>query len=389
MFLLSGVGFKSPSVFKAAGLVPATNDSVFLFDGQLYCQIEGMAMGSPLGPSFANAFLAFHEVHWLRDCPTHFRPLVYKRYVDDCFVLFKEKEHANLFKDYLNAKHPNITFSSVFEAENSLPFLDVDVSRGSGTFSTSVYRKPTNTLLSTNYFSNVQNSFKFSGIRSRLSRAFNICSSWIAFHKEVEFLKKQCNFNLFPGNSIDNLVFSLLDSVLCPKLPSFDFPRCSVYLNLPYLGNLTSTLNSLLLDSLKRSFPQCNFHFINKNNHSIGSYFRVKDTIPTLLSSRVIYKYTCADCQVDYVGQTGLQLKMRAYKHMGLSFRTSLPISQPEHSAIRSHSDQLKHPILFTNFSILDTSNVEAERRILESLYIKHLKPALNDTISSTKLNMV
>ena len=33
----------------------------FLFDGVLYKQVDGVAMGSPLAPLFANIFLSFHE----------------------------------------------------------------------------------------------------------------------------------------------------------------------------------------------------------------------------------------------------------------------------------------------------------------------------------------
>ena len=33
----------------------------FLFDGKLYHQKDGVAMGSPLGPLVPNIFLSFHE----------------------------------------------------------------------------------------------------------------------------------------------------------------------------------------------------------------------------------------------------------------------------------------------------------------------------------------
>ena len=39
----------------------ATEDPHFVFDGTLYKQIDGVAMGSPLGPTLANAFLIYHE----------------------------------------------------------------------------------------------------------------------------------------------------------------------------------------------------------------------------------------------------------------------------------------------------------------------------------------
>ena len=39
----------------------AVKNCHFLFNGVLYQQIDGVAMGSPLGPLFANIFLSFHE----------------------------------------------------------------------------------------------------------------------------------------------------------------------------------------------------------------------------------------------------------------------------------------------------------------------------------------
>ena len=35
----------------------SVKESVFIFSDQLYKQIDGMAMGSPLGPTFANLFM--------------------------------------------------------------------------------------------------------------------------------------------------------------------------------------------------------------------------------------------------------------------------------------------------------------------------------------------
>ena len=39
----------------------AVKNCHFLSNGVLYQQIDGVAMGSPLGPLFANIFLSFHE----------------------------------------------------------------------------------------------------------------------------------------------------------------------------------------------------------------------------------------------------------------------------------------------------------------------------------------
>ncbi len=69
-------------------LTLTVKDALFTFDGQYYIQTDGVAMGSPLGPTLANAFLAFHEKNWLKDCPIEFKLTLYRSYVDDIFVLF-------------------------------------------------------------------------------------------------------------------------------------------------------------------------------------------------------------------------------------------------------------------------------------------------------------
>ena len=63
----------------------ATSGTHFLFD-----QIDGVAMGSPLGPILANLFMGFHEKRWL-DQFQFCQVLLYRRYVDDIICLFKSK----------------------------------------------------------------------------------------------------------------------------------------------------------------------------------------------------------------------------------------------------------------------------------------------------------
>ena len=70
----------------------------FIFNGRIYQQIDGVAMGSPLDPLFANIFMSFHEKSWLYNCSSSFKPLMYRRYVDDCFLLFKSPDHVPEFE---------------------------------------------------------------------------------------------------------------------------------------------------------------------------------------------------------------------------------------------------------------------------------------------------
>ena len=61
----------------------STTESSFIFDNKVYKQIGGVAMDSPLGPTLANAFLCHFEKIWLNECPSQFKPVVYKRYTDN------------------------------------------------------------------------------------------------------------------------------------------------------------------------------------------------------------------------------------------------------------------------------------------------------------------
>ena len=97
----------------------------FIFDGELYDQIDGVAMGSPLGPTLANIFMCALEKRYLNDCPTQFKPVLYRRYVDDTFCLFNRRDDVDRFLQHINSFHQNIKFTFEIEENNTLPFLDV------------------------------------------------------------------------------------------------------------------------------------------------------------------------------------------------------------------------------------------------------------------------
>ena len=84
------------------------SESLILFDQQFYKQHDGVAMGSPLGPTLSNVFLCYHEKNWLQNCPSEFKPVIYRRYVDDKFLFFCSKHHIEKFRNYLNRQHKKI-----------------------------------------------------------------------------------------------------------------------------------------------------------------------------------------------------------------------------------------------------------------------------------------
>ena len=93
-------GFDRSQFIKLVSL--SAKNCHFIFNGRIYQQIDGVAMGSPLGPLFANIFMSFHEKSWLYNCLSIFKPFLYRRYVDDCFLLFRSLDHIPLFLNYFD-----------------------------------------------------------------------------------------------------------------------------------------------------------------------------------------------------------------------------------------------------------------------------------------------
>ena len=140
-------------------LETATSESSFIFDYLLYKQVDRVAMDSPLGPTLANAFLCHYEKEWLDNCPTHFKPVIHKRCVDDTqrvrFVLLSSKEHLQLFVDYVNKHNKCLKFISEAENDNSFSNIDIKITCHNQQFKTSVYKKTTFSGAFTHYESYV------------------------------------------------------------------------------------------------------------------------------------------------------------------------------------------------------------------------------------------
>ena len=101
----------------------AVQSSFFLFNSQLYKQSEGLCMGLPLGPTFANIFTCAKEDSWLDDCPLSFKHALYKQYTDDIFLMFRTRSDFKKFYQYFNQKHHNINFTLEHETNRHFAFL--------------------------------------------------------------------------------------------------------------------------------------------------------------------------------------------------------------------------------------------------------------------------
>ena len=364
----------------------ASSHSVFLFNSTLYKQIDGCSMGGPLSPTLANLFMCHNESIWLQNCPAHFKPLFYRRYVDDCFLLFRDSSHVNLFLEYLNNQHPNIKFTSEIEVNHVLNFLDASIYFTGSNFKTSVYRKDSFTGLGLNFFSFLPISYKINSIKTLFNRAYNICSSYESLHNEIVKLTDYFVSNSYPLKLIESTFFECLNKSRQPNLKQSTVPKLVKYIKLPYYGPISFEIRRNINKILKFKLNHVDFRIVFSNPCTIGSFFKIKDSTPCDVQSRVVYEYKCSSCNAGYIGSTSRSFKARRLGHMGRSIHTGRPLGKPEHSNIRLHSEAEDHPVNHSDFKILHSLPDNVSLLIAESLYIGFNKPSLNNNVSSTEL---
>ena len=356
----------------------------------MYKQVDGVAMGSPLGPTLANVFMCHMEKKWLSQCPEDFKPVMYKRYVDDTFLLFKSDSHVNLFLNYLNSRHPNISFTCDSEINQILPFLDIKIKRDSEKFTTSIYRKPTFTGLMSKFYDFSPKDYKVNLIATLVCRAYRICSDYFAFDNEISTLKTVLQGNGYPLQFIERNVGQILVKLRAPfesgEVLNFDVPKHILYFTTYYLGDVSKIMAGEVKSILQEHFPQIHLRVLYKSCNTVGNHFSYKDKIPEECVSNLIYKYTCDSCKAFYIGKTQLQFRCRIAQHMGVSPRTGKEVATKVASDIRDHSLKCKTHIKKENFEIIDKLHTKNGLLLLESLHQKTKKPSLGTQQQSTPL---
>ena len=351
-------------------------------DGQLYVQTEGVAMGSPLGPLFANFYMAHVENDVLSDPDV--TPSTYVRYVDDCFVDVTDVNSLlNLIAKFESRSVLKFTYE--LSKDNVIPFLDVLVERGHNQFHTSVYRKATNTGQTLNAASECPTRYKTSVIRAFVRRAINVSSSHAAMHTEFTRVKQLLVNNGYCNRDIDNEIKHQLDKQHTGN--NSNQPSCTDTTHHLYYKNFMNTE----YETDERILQ----HIINKNvvcknsTHKLKLhiYYQSKKTkhlvmrnnpIETkwLMRTNVLYQFDCPaeDCRLqnsNYVGYTCTTLSRRLTMHK-------------QTGTIKTHM-QDKHNIALTrqhlveNTSIIHSNRDPRRIEILEAIYIRDNSPTINE----------
>ena len=249
-------------------------------------QLEGVAMGSPVGPALTNIFVGFHESRLFNNTV---KPGVYFRYVDDTFFTFGSELECDRFHVSLNQLHPALNCTVEKEQNNSLNFLDIWVEKGGTGFLTSIYGKPTFTgqYISWNSFS--PKARKISRIKTLGHGALMICSK-TKLDPELETIEQLLsgivNDNGYPEDVLVSCIKDKLANISSGQ--QFGPEKCPACLKLPWLGHISSKFENQINKAITSCFYAVRPHAVYITSYAITSCFYLLKKIALLPLKKVV-----------------------------------------------------------------------------------------------------
>lgn len=353
-----------------------TTETPFQHNGSLYVQKDGVSIGSPLGPTFADFYMSALENHMMSQNLIS-NPLFFVRYVDDILAIFKSKSHVNYF---IRRLHNNsvLKFTTELMDGNCFNFLDVKLTLENRNFNTSVYIKPTDKGIYSHFSSHTLNSYKISVIKTLFFRALKLSSSWREFDNESRRLKQILVNNGYPLTLIDKVLNRTVNKYFTTSNDiAHDFNDINFYIQLDNINTFQN--DSKQLKNIVKYYVKANHNYsININAYflpsKISAFFSTRPSKPVESRSGVVYLFECPQesCNASYIGYTTNTLLTRCKQHKYSPSKIHAHFID-DHDMIPPH-----HNSFINCFKILFSSHNNIDIKIAESLYIKQFKPFIN-----------
>ena len=342
--------------------------------GSIYQQVDGVAMGSPLGPTFANYYMGHLENKIFSN--RELKPKIYVRYVDDIFLLVDRTDEINILKTKFE-QNSVLKFTFEMNTHSKIPFLDILINNSDNSFKTIVYHKPTDHGQCLNYNSQCPEKYKKSVVINYLHRAYRISSTWSEFDTEIQHIKQVLINNNYPNSLVDKEINRFLVNKFSDNPANKD---SKTTINIFYNNQMHDSYKQeeRIIKSLVHDNIDCS------SNYSVKMIFYYKNPKSSNLiikngpppssndpdKHNLIYCYKCPsnhDQPAFYVGKTTTTLSQRMSQHKSIQ----------EHM-LETHGTRSTKVERLANTKILEKENNKNKLSIKEALYILHSSPEIN-----------
>ena len=360
-------------------LLICTKETPFKLSESNFIQVDGVSMGCPLGPTFADFYMS-HVENLILNQNRASNPHIYMRYVDDIFCVFNSNRHINLFKQRLH-NHCILKFTTEEMKNNSFNFLDVKLQRlSNGKIQTSVYVKSTDTGVYTNFQSHTPMQYKKSIIKTLVTRAIKHSSNWQLVHLEFERIKQIMANNQYPQHLTEKIIKDRLDKYFEESQPE-ESNTVQLFYKLGNLSTFTQDTNALknIVQQHVKATPPRNKVAIKTymKPNKMASQFSTRRSggdFSAMDRSNVVYSFNCSEegCNASYCGYTTNKLSIRIKQHRYAQSSIYKHFTM-DHDKIPPTYDSLKDMFKVV-YQSPDTRNV----KIAEAILIKTERPIIN-----------
>ena len=302
----------------------------FTFNNEFFIQEEGLGMGSPLSGLLSEIYLNHFENKYLLNNNNVFHKniIFYGRYIDDSIILFDgTKRQIDHILNYLN-KQNKIKFTVEHEIDNSINFLDLNITLKNNKIKFKIYRKPTTTDTTINAQSFHPHSHKMSAYHSYVHRLLNTPLDDDDYHDELNTIKYIAQNNGYNTSIIDKIVRKHKQKTRVNTSYTDNNRR--------YVSATYSNLMPLILHNTFIKFDR-NISFKTNNNiykQLINDVSHIKKQI---YEKTGIYKLKCNDCDKFYLGQTGRPFYIRYKEHLPTKNLTNIKSNFARHIVNNGH----------------------------------------------------
>ena len=237
---------------------------------------------------------------------------VWKIFVEIFGIFNGTLQQLKDFHLYLNTMHSNIKFTLEIENNNSIPFLDLTITKSSNQLEFSIYRKPTTTTQVIPFDSSSPLTHKLAAFRSFFNRLVSISLNTTDYTKELNTIFFIAETNKFPFHIINSLYKKIRKSHVTSNSTSLSSYSSNniKYFSLPYI----SKISDKIAHHIKTQFPQIGISFSTSNSKLKSFICVAKDKLDPQ-KSHSIYKLTCP-CGKFYIGRTIRNFETRCKKHI-------------------------------------------------------------------------